>query len=213
MVGPHTIHLSTKFQPSSPKLAFTPPGPLLPRLFNHGVMLLATWCHPRAVRLEPLSDLSVDTLLMAFTRLSARGVNPTAVLTDNGTNFTAGKHLLAELRAKLQEGEIDTHRPNAKWYFNPPHASHFGGVFERLIGAAKAALNHALPPHFSLTLEQLHMAFAKVEGLLNTRPLAYVGGEGVEMTALTPKHFLAGGASVPTIAAPWPPFKGGLARR
>ena len=183
------------------------------RSYEQHYMLLATCCHTRAVRLEPLSDLSADAFLMAFTRLSARGVNPSAVLTDNGTNFTAANRLLTELRNKLQEGEIDVRRPSVKWYFNPPHASHFGGVFERLIGAAKAALYHALPSHFSLTLEQLHTAFAEVEGLLNTRPLAYVGGEGAEITALTPNHFLAGAASVPTIAAPWPPFKGGLARR
>ena len=183
------------------------------RSYEQHYLLLATCCHTRAVRMEALSDLSVDAFLMAFTRLSARGVNPTTVLTDNGGNFVAANRLLAELGKKLESEGVEARRPEVRWIFNPPFASHFGGVFERLIGAAKAALYHALPSHFSLSLEQLQTAFAEVEGLLNTRPLAYVGGEGAEMAALTPNHFLAGSASVPVIAAPWPRFAGGLAKR
>ncbi len=183
------------------------------RSYEQHYLLLATCCHTRAVRLESLSDLSVDSFLMSFTRLSARGVNPSVALTDNGSNFVAGNRILQELNNKLRGGGLEQEKPQIRWYFNPPHASHFGGVFERLIGAAKAALYHALPSHFSLSLEQLHTAFAEVEGLLNTRPLAYIGGEGAENIALTPNHFLVGSASVPQISSPWPPFKGGLARR
>ncbi len=183
------------------------------RSYEQHYMLLATCCHTRAVRLEALSDLSVDAFIMAFTRLSARGVNPNTVLTDNGSNFLAANRILAELHRSLREGGIEQRRPGIRWLFNPPLASHFGGVFERLIGAAKAALYHALPSHFSLSLEQLQTAFAEVEGLLNTRPLAYVGGEGAEMAALTPNHFLAGSASTPIIASPWPLLAGGLAKR
>ena len=183
------------------------------RSYEQHYLLLATCCHTRAVRLESLTDLSVDSFLMSFTRLSAKGVNPSNVLTDNGSNFVAGNRLLSELNSKLRQGSLEQKRPEIRWYFNPPYASHFGGVFERLIGAAKAALYHALPSHFSLSLEQLQTAFAEVEGLLNTRPLAYIGVEGLENTALTPNHFLVGSASVPQISSPWPPFKGGLARR
>ncbi len=183
------------------------------RSYEQHYMLLATCCHTRAVRLEALSDLSVDAFLMAFTRLSARGVNPTTVLTDNGTNFVAANRLLTELGGAMQRGNIEARKPAIRWLFNPPLASHYGGVFERLIGAAKAALYHALPSHFSLSLEQLQTAFAEVEGLLNTRPLAYVGTDGSEISVLTPNHFLAGSASIPIISAPWPRLAGGLVKR
>ena len=183
------------------------------RSYEQHYLLLATCCHTRAVRLESLSDLSVDAFLMAFARLSPRGVNPQVVLSDNGGNFVAANRLLQQLYRVLAEGNIEEKRPLIRWIFNPPHASHFGGVFERLIGAAKAALYHALPSHFSLTLEQLQTAFTEVEGLLNTRPLAYVGGEAAEAVALTPNHFLAGAASVPLLSSPWPPIPGGLLKR
>ncbi len=77
------------------------------RSYEQHYMLLATCCHTRAVRLETLSDLSVDAFLMAFTRLSPKGVNPTTVLTDNGTNFVAANRILAELHERLRKGGIE----------------------------------------------------------------------------------------------------------
>ena len=183
------------------------------RSYESYFMLLTTCCHTRAVRLEVLADLSADSFMMALTRLTARGVNPSTVLSDNGTNFHAANKLLKELNTTLAAAELDKKKPHIKWVFNPPYASHYGGVFERLIGAAKSALYHALPSHFSLTLEQLYTAFAEVEGLLNARPLAYVSAEGGDITPLTPNHFLAGSASIPIVAAPWPTMKGHLLRR
>ena len=166
-------------------------------------MLLSTCCHTRAVRLEVLFDLSVDSLLLALTRLAARGVNPHTILSDNGGNFDGANRLLRHLWNLLEASDIQTRKPTIVWKFNPPYASHYGGVFERLIGAAKSALYHALPSHFSLTLEQLYTAFAEVEGLLNARPLAYVSGDGRDPTPLTPNHFLAGSASIPVVSSPW----------
>ncbi len=174
------------------------------RSYESYYMLLVTCCHTRAVRLEVLSDLSVDAFLLAFTRVSSRGVNPHTVLSDNGGNFEGANKLLFQLWSCLGEGKVEEKRPTIRWKFNPPYASHYGGVFERLIGAAKAALYHALPSHYSLRLEELYTAFAEVEGLLNMRPLAYVSTDGKDPTPLTPNHFLTGAASIPVIAAPWP---------
>ena len=183
------------------------------RSYESYYMLLLTCCQVRAVRLEVLSDLSTDAFLMALTRASARGVNPHTILSDNGTNFEGANRLLQQLWAKLQQRELEERKPLVKWKFNPPYASHYGGVFERLVGAAKAALYHALPSHLALTLEQLQTAFAEVEALLNSRPLAYVSTEGKDPTPLTPNHFLAGSASIPVLSAPWPAVAGNLARR
>ncbi len=183
------------------------------RSFESYFMLLSTCCHTRAVRLEVLTDLSADSFLMALTRLAARGVNPSTVLSDNGTNFHAVNKLLKALNTTLAAAELERRKPKIKWLFNPPYASHYGGVFERLVGAAKSALYHALPSHFSLSLEQLYTAFAEVEGIMNTRPLAYVSTEEGDLTPLTPNHFLAGSASVPIVAAPWPVLEGHLLKR
>ncbi len=95
----------------------------------------------------------------------------------------------------MPQAELEKKRPLFRWRFNPPYASHYGGVFEHLIGAAKAALYHALPQTASLSLEQLQTSFAIVESILNTRPLAYVSSHAADAQPLTPNHFLGGGGS------------------
>ncbi len=158
--------------------------------------LLATCAHTRAVRLEWLSALSTDSFLQAWSRLSAKGVNPRLIFSDNGTNFVGADKLKEKLWTVLRadKGRLESALPLLSWKFNPPYASHYGGAFERLIGAAKRSLYHVLPDTLTLTLEQFVTALSIVEEILNSRPLAYVGGEGEEM-GLTPSHFLMGGGS------------------
>ena len=165
------------------------------RSYENYYMLLLTCCHIRAVRLEVLSDLSTDAFLLALTRAGSHGVNPHTILSDNGGNFDGANRLLRALWAALPQAELEARRPLIRWRFNPPYASHYGGVFERLIGAAKAALYHALPNHLTISLEQLQTAFAVVENILNTRPLAYVSSHPADLQPLTPNHFLAGSGS------------------
>ncbi len=150
---------------------------------------------------------------MALMRAGSHGVNPHTILSDNGGNFDGANRLLRALWQAMPQDELERKKPAIKWRFNPPYASHYGGVFERLIGAAKAALHHALPAHASLSLEQLATAFAVVEGILNSRPLAYVSSHAADVTALTPNHFLAGAASRPWITFLEDKWAGSLAKR
>ena len=180
------------------------------RAYETYYLLLITCCHVRAVRLECLSDLSVDAFLLALTRATARGVQPHTILSDNGGNFDGANRLLRALWAAMPQEELEERKPEIKWRFNPPYASHYGGVFERLIKAAKEALYHVLPSHLSLTLEELLTAFAVVEGVLNTRPLAYTSTDGRDFAPLTPNHFLYGSASEALLLLP---DGGALAKR
>ena len=155
--------------------------------------LLLTCCKTRAIRLEWLADMSTDSFLQAWSRLSCRGVSPRMVVSDNGSNFVGANKLQGVLWELLRSDRLKVEAQDARveWKFNPPYASHYGGVFERLIGAAKRALYHVLPDTLTLTLEQFITALAIAESVVNSRPLAYVGGEGEEVP-LTPAHFLAG---------------------
>ncbi len=174
------------------------------RTVEQHYLLLLTCCKTRAVKLEWLSSLSVDSFLQALSRVAERGVRPALFLSDNGGNFEAAnrmKGVLWEVLEKEKE-KLEERYPLIQWKFNPPYASHYGGVFERLIGAAKRALYHALPATLSVTLEQLVTAFAIVEGTLNSRPLGYVGGGEEEAAPLTPNHFLYGSSSLPVYQVP-----------
>ena len=170
------------------------------RSYENYYMLLFTCCKVRAVRIEWLSALGVDAFMLALSRAMARGVNPHTILSDNGGNFDGANRLLRQFWKSLPQDQLQQRQPGIKWRFNPPYASHFGGVFERLIGAAKQALYHALPSQFALTLEELATAFAMVEGILNARPLAYASTDPADFSPLTPNHFLYGSASAPVFA-------------
>ena len=160
-------------------------------------LLLITCCSLRAVRLEFLSDLSTDSFLLALTRATSRGVHPHTILSDNGGNFVSANRLLHQLWESMPQGELEQKAPQIRWRFNPPYASHYGGVFERLIKAAKEALYHVLPSQLSLTLEELCTSFSVVEAILNARPLAYVSADPVDAAPITPNHFLYGASSLP----------------
>ncbi len=177
-------------------------------------LLLLTCCKTRAVKLELLTSLSVDSLLLALSRVAERGVRPKMFLSDNGGNFQAANLLQGEIWRLLQEGQEAREQafPQVEWKFNPPYASHWGGVFERLVGSAKRALMHALPVARLFNMEQLQTAFALAEGALNARPLAYVSGGAEELAPLTPNHFLYGSASRPLYVVPNCPNRA-MARR
>ena len=58
------------------------------------------------------------------------------------------------------------------WERNPPAASHRGGIWERLIGSARAILSALLTTHGkSLDDESLQMLMAEAEPVMNSRSL------------------------------------------
>ena len=90
------------------------------RSYETYYMLLFTCCQIRAVRIEYLSNLSVDAFMLALTRASARGVNPHTILSDNGGNFDGANRLLRTLWKNLPQEELEERNPKINWRFNPP---------------------------------------------------------------------------------------------
>ncbi|KAK3107442.1 hypothetical protein FSP39_014704 [Pinctada imbricata] len=93
--------------------------------------------------------------------------------------------------------EDDTLRPylrenNIIWRFNPPHASHFGGVWERLIGVARRILDAMLldVKHSKLTHEVLTTLMAEVMAIMNSRPLVPVSTDSDSPFVLSPQMLL-----------------------
>lgn len=75
----------------------------------------------------------------------------------------------------------------SKWFFNPPHASHFGGswkrmgsVFRQILDAMLLISNQKDHTHETLTL------LAQVTANLNSRPLSHVSDYNSDPTVLTP---------------------------
>ena len=76
---------------------------------------------------------------------------------------------------------------NIEWQFTCERAPWWGGFFERMIKEVKLSLKKTIQSKL-LEFEELMTLVIEVEGVLNSRPLCYVGEETEEI--LTPAHFL-----------------------
>ena len=146
----------------------------------------------RAVHLEVLMGLDTQSFLNGFIRFCARRGYPESVRSDNGTNLVGAKTELAKAFKSLDRSQIieSARRNDIAWSFNPPLASHHGGVWERMIRTVRRVLLQVLNPRIHLTDEILHTAFCEVENIINSRPLTKCSDDPFDDTPLTPNHLL-----------------------
>ena len=78
---------------------------------------------------------------------------------------------------------------NISWKFNPPYASHMGGVWERIIRYIRKILTALLGQQL-VNEEMLRTSMAEVQGILNSRPLTPVKNDPKDLEPLTPNHLL-----------------------
>ncbi|KAJ8002245.1 hypothetical protein DPEC_G00177900 [Dallia pectoralis] len=73
---------------------------------------------------------------------------------DRGTNFVGACAELSMGQDHLGKNDLleYLHNNGCTWEFNPPHASHMGGVWERMIGVIRRILDSML-----LRTEQAHL--------------------------------------------------------
>ncbi|XP_076733061.1 uncharacterized protein LOC143413643 [Maylandia zebra] len=146
----------------------------------------------RCIHLDLLTGMDTDSFLMALRRFIARRGKPFEILSDQGTNFRGGDRELQEafkvmeprLQEKLSEQSITFH-------FNPPHAPHFGGAWEREIRSVKSALQVALKGQ-AVPEDLLLTVLIEVEGILNSKPLGYVSSDIADVDPITPNMLLMG---------------------
>ena len=76
-----------------------------------------------------------------------------------------------------------------EWHFNPPCASHMGGIWERMIRSTRTVLK-ALAKEQILTDEQLRTLMAEAVKIINDRPITPVSSDPKDPPALTPSMLL-----------------------
>ena len=167
---------------------------------------LITCLTTRAVHLEVAHELSANSFLMAFRRFLSRFPTVREMWSDNGSNFVkADKDLKQEFEENINFEEIaqglrKDDSVDFRWKFNPPSASHHGGVFERLIGLVKKCLTFSMDDisYRTPTDEGLLTILKEIEGILNARPLLPASRDPTSFDVLTPNQLLQPGLpSVP----------------
>ena len=137
---------------------------------------------------------------MGLRRFFGRRGKPSVIYSDNGTNFVAGEKELRNLVQEWNQSRIldALSQDHIEWHFNPPTASHMGGVWERLVASVKRSLRVVLGNHI-VSEEVLFTVLVEVEAVLNGRPITYCSGDARDPEPLTPRHFLLG---YPEVALP-----------
>ena len=145
----------------------------------------------RAVHLEVAHSLNTDSFLNALRRFMNRRGVPKRIFSDNGTNFIGGERELREGIQSFNQQKIHgiLLQKEVEWNFNPPLASHMGGVWESMVKSVKKIMK-ALLKEQVVRDEILLTIFSEVEGILNSRPITEIHQDSKDSEPLTPNHLL-----------------------
>ena len=159
-------------------------------------VLVLTCMVTRAVHLETTGGMDTVHVINAISRFAdVRGV-PSTLTSDNQTSFRkADKEITEWYKSvdweKVQQATGLGFRPDSDgitWIFNPPLASHFGGIFEIIVKALKRAMKVVIG-RADLDEEAFRTCVSKIAFMLNNRPIQPAGSIH-DQEPLTPNHFI-----------------------
>ena len=156
--------------------------------------LVFTCLSCRAIHIEVLESMDTSSFICALRRFFAIRGPASMLRCDRGTNFIGGKSELDDAMRGLDQPSLEryTKGQGCEWLFNPPHASHFGGVWERQIGTIRRVLDAMFLElgRSQLTHELLVTLMTEVTAIVNARPLTTVPSDADEPQPLSPAMLL-----------------------
>ncbi|XP_072022724.1 uncharacterized protein [Amphiura filiformis] len=149
----------------------------------------------RAVHIEVAASLDTASCINALRRFISRRGQVKVMYSDNGTNFVGANKELKQAMEEWKTEEIEAFTANQgiHWKFNPPGASHFGGLWERQIRTIRKILQSILTEQHLKTCqseEQLHTLMCEVEATINSRPLIKTSDDPKDLSVITPNDLL-----------------------
>ncbi len=108
--------------------------------------VLFTCMTTRAVHIELIDCMDSSTFINALRRFFALRGPAKQIRSDCGTNFVGACNELEIVLADSREPNVKRYLSGegCTWVFNPPHASHMGGAWERMIGVSRRILDSML---------------------------------------------------------------------
>ena len=156
--------------------------------------ILFTCMSTRAVHVEVIQSMDAASCINALRRFFALRGPAKQLRSDRGTNFVGAS---SELGMRPDDpSQTNTlrylHENGCTWEFNPPHASHMGGVWERMIGVSRRILDSMLlqNKYTYLTHEVLCTLMAEVSAIINARPLVPISSDPFSPVLLSPAMLL-----------------------
>lgn len=144
----------------------------------------------RAIHLEVVEDLSSSAFVASLRRFVSRRGKCARIYSDNATNFVGAQR---ELSTYLTRIDAQMAQEGIEWFFNPPAAPHFGGLWESAVKSTKFHLNRIMK-ETKLTIGELNTLLCQIEACVNSRPMTPISNDPSDLEVLTPAHFLIGGS-------------------
>ena len=146
----------------------------------------------RAIHLEKLCSLDTNSLLNALRRFISRRGLPEKVFCDNGTNLVGASSELSRCLKELQADTLHDFcvKNGFQWHFNPPQASHMGGIWERLIRTVRKVFAGVFNAKHRMSDEVLETIFCEIEYIINSRPITKLSEDPNDGVPLCPNQLL-----------------------
>lgn len=156
--------------------------------------VIFTCMSTRAIHIELIESMDTSSFINALRRFIAIRGAVKLLRSDCGTNFVSACRELQIGKHGCNNPRIDSFLKDNQcmWQFNPPHASHMAGSWERMIGVTRRILDAMLLEHRNtkLTHEVLVTFMAEVTAIVNARPLTTVSTDPQNPVILTPAMLL-----------------------
>ena len=159
---------------------------------RYGLLVTCLLC--RGVHIELLEDMSTDCFLNALRCFIALRGTVRQLRCDQGSNFVGAKSELENAVKQLDVQRIQTYLADKQcdFLFNPPSASHAGGIWERQIRTIRSILD-AILLEYSAKLDDASLRTFMLEAMaiVNSRPLTVTSlNDPTAIEPLTPNHIL-----------------------
>ncbi|RXN36772.1 hypothetical protein ROHU_002657 [Labeo rohita] len=145
--------------------------------------------HLTEVHIEVIEAMSTSSFINALRRFFAIRGPAKQIYSDCGTNFIGASREMEMDQSNLGFKKVEEYlaTQSCTWVFNPPHASHMGGAWERMIGIAHRILDCMLleQKRSHLSHEVLATLMAEVTAIMNARPLVPVSLDPESLLILT----------------------------
>ncbi|XP_061191617.1 uncharacterized protein LOC133199804 [Saccostrea echinata] len=156
--------------------------------------VLFTCMKTRAIHIEIIEEMSSSSFINALRRfISIRGPLK-EIRSDRGTNFLGALDDIKAEAVYTEKGPIHNYllENRITWTFNPPHASHQGGTWERMIGVSRKILNSMLlnANTKQLTHEVLCTFMCEVCAIVNSRPICSISSDPENPQIISPSMLL-----------------------
>ena len=143
------------------------------------------------MHIEVVYLLELDSFICALQCFISRRGKPVALYSDNGTNFHGGNRELRESIEAWNKEKLHSNliQQDIEWHFNPPNASHMGGVWERMIRSTRRILMMTMKEQV-VSDEALLTYMAEAEKIINDRPITMISDDPRYPEPLSPNKLL-----------------------